>query len=66
MSFGKYLKEYREKNSFSQAELAEMVGTSQQMIAYFENDLRNPNATTLILICQALDCTPNDLLGFNE
>lgn len=66
MSFGKYLKEYREKNSFSQAELAEMVGTSQQMIAYFENNLRTPNAIMITLLSEALNCTPNDLLGFNE
>jgi transcriptional regulator with XRE-family HTH domain len=50
----------------TQAELGEKVGVSQQMIYQLEKGLRVLSVPMLISISEALECTPNDILGFNN
>lgn len=60
------LKELRELKNFSQPQLAEMVGTSQQMISYYEKGLREPNASTLINMAIALNSSIDDIVGLEQ
>jgi transcriptional regulator with XRE-family HTH domain len=56
----------RESKGMTQAELGEKVGVSQQMIYQLEKGLRVLSVPMLISISEALECTPNDILGFNN
>lgn len=60
------LKKLRERNGLSQAKLAEKIGLSQQMVGYIETGLRDTTTGTLLLICEVLNCTPNEILGYER
>lgn len=60
------LKKLRERNGLSQANLAEKIGLSQQMVSYIETGLRDVTTGTLLLICEVLNCTPNEILGYER
>ena len=51
-----HLKEFRKKRGYSQAELAELVGASQNAISSIENGLYCPSAYLSAVICKVLDC----------
>ena len=55
--------EYRKKNGFSQEELAEKIGVSQQMISYIESGLKEPKTTILIRIADIFNCSLDELTG---
>jgi len=63
-----YIKRYRELRRMSQSELAFKIGKSQGFISQIEknNISRNksPQLVTLVLIAQALDICPNDIVIF--
>lgn len=58
------LKKIREARGLSRQELADKVKTSRQTVYYIEVGKINISAQLLLPLCQALDCTPNDL--YNE
>lgn len=58
------IKQRRIKANLSQKQLAEMIGTTKQLIQQAEKGKAGISIKTLINICSALDCTPNDILGF--
>ena len=43
-----------------------MIGVSQQMIFQIEKGFRSLSVPMLVNISMALDCTPNDILGFKK
>lgn len=55
MSIGKNIKKCRLDQGLSQRELAERLNTSQQMVAAYENDKRNPKIETISKIANALN-----------
>jgi transcriptional regulator with XRE-family HTH domain len=57
-----YLKAWREFRELTQAELAELVGTNQNMIAYLESGERGLSAKWLRKLAPALKTTPGHLL----
>lgn len=57
-----FLRAWRKFNKLSQAQLAEKVGTNQNMIAYLEDGERALNAKWLRRLSAALDTTPGMLL----
>lgn len=57
-----YLRAWREFRKLSQAELAESVGTNQNMIAYLESGERGLSAKWLRKLAPALKTTPGHLL----
>jgi transcriptional regulator with XRE-family HTH domain len=57
-----YLKAWREFRELTQAELAEKVGTNQNMIAYLESGERGLSAKWLRKLAPALQTTPGHLL----
>jgi transcriptional regulator with XRE-family HTH domain len=52
--FGKILSDSRRKKGFTQAELAEHLGTSRRVVSYYEREVGNPNIETLNKISNVL------------
>ncbi len=63
MSFGARLAALRKAAGFTQQELANEVGTSRRMIAYYEGQTAHPPTTLLPAIATALRITTDELLG---
>ena len=63
MSFGARLAAARKAAGFTQAELAEAIGMSRRMIAYYEVESTHPPTTALPAIAQALNVSTDELLG---
>ena len=51
---GERIQEARKKKGFTQKELAEKIGVTEQTVGNYETDNRNPNLDTLALIAKAL------------
>ena len=58
------LKEIRSQKKISQAQLAEMVGTTRQTILAIEKEIFYPTARLALLLCLALDCKFEDIFYF--
>ena len=63
MSFGERLTELRKAAGFTQQELADEVGVSRRMIAYYEGQSAHPPTTLLPALAQALNLSTDELLG---
>jgi len=63
MSFGARLTELRKSAGFTQQELADEVGVSRRMIAYYEVQSDHPPTTLLPAIAAALKISTDELLG---
>jgi len=44
--------------------VAEKAGITVRCLQQYESGERNPRTPELVLLCEILKCTPNDLLGF--
>jgi transcriptional regulator with XRE-family HTH domain len=64
--FGARLLAARKAKGLTQAELAEAIGTSQRMIAYYETQGGTPNAPLLLKLGKVLSVDPNELLGVTK
>lgn len=53
--FGMIMAAARRKKGYTQAELAEIVGTTRRAISYYEREAKNPTYDTLKRIADALD-----------
>ena len=53
MTIGERIKKARKNKGWSQSELGQVLGVSQQMIAQFENSKRRPKLETLDKIAAA-------------
>ena len=60
------LKEFREARHLSQKELADEIRMSYRSIQQWERGDTFPNASALCLLCTALECEPNELLGWYD
>lgn len=60
------LKEYRTAKKLTQAQLAEMVGSSKNTISSIEVGQFCPTAYLAKLLCIALDCSFDDMFYFEE
>ena len=58
------LKEARTEKSFSQAQLAELVGVSRNTISSIETGQFNPTAKLALVLCIALDKKFEELFYF--
>ena len=63
MSFGARLTELRKAAGFTQQELADEVGVSRRMLAYYEVQSDHPPTTLLPAIATALKISTDALLG---
>lgn len=63
MSFGARLTELRKAAGFTQQELADEVGVSRRMLAYYEVQSDHPPTTLLPALATALKISTDELLG---
>lgn len=66
MNIAENIKTKRIAKSFTQLELANLVGVSQVAIAKFENGSKIPNLVTGYHIAKALECSLDELVGRNK
>nr|DAN18098.1 MAG TPA: Helix-turn-helix XRE-family like protein [Caudoviricetes sp.] len=45
-------------------DLAAMTGLTERAIDYYESHQRRPGMQAILSICSALECSPNELLGW--
>lgn len=57
------LKELRQQKKWQQVKLAEILNTTQQTIARYENGEREPDISTLRRLCDVFNCSADYLLG---
>lgn len=63
---GKRLKARARSLKMTDADVARRVGVSQPRYANYVNDANEPDLSTLVGICKALDTSPDEMLGFAE
>lgn len=61
--FGARLAAFRKAAGYTQTELAEEIGISQRMVAYYEGQTEHAPAALLPAIAKALKMTTDELLG---
>ena len=64
--FGETVKQFRTDLNMTQEELAEHIFTTRSQVSRLENGVHKTGLDRLVKICNALHCTPNELLGFDE
>jgi len=64
--FGKRLLELRKARGLTQIELAELTGSTQRAISYYENEAGYPPTAAIIALARALHVTTDQLLGLAE
>jgi len=60
--FAKRLRERARQLELSDAEVARRANLAERRYGHYVRGLREPDFSTLLRICAALDVTPNDLL----
>lgn len=60
------IKEYREKEKYKQAELANMVNTRRETIVHLENGRYNPSLKLAMDIAKVFNVTVEDLFEFTD
>ena len=63
-TFGIRLKKIRKQKGMTQKELAEKSGLPQSQICRYEKDILSPTLNTFEWICDALEVSATELLGF--
>jgi transcriptional regulator with XRE-family HTH domain len=63
MTLGQKLKTLREKRGWTQAQAAERLGISSQVVSNYERDYRSPDKETLSKIAKVYNCSLDWLLG---
>lgn len=63
IGFGARLAKLRKEAGYTQVELAEILGISQRMVAYYENTDDHPLAKYLRHMSAALDVSADEMLG---
>lgn len=64
MTIGERIKEQRENKGWTQNELAEKLGITQDSISLWEKNRRIPNTPYIIELCKILKISTDYLLGF--
>lgn len=62
--FAANLRMQRARADISQGQLSEMIGVNITTICKYEDGSTTPGADKVFAIADALQCTPNDLLGW--
>ena len=65
-TFATRLKELRLSNGYSQKQLAEQIEVTAQSVSLWERGPRKPDNKTIGLLCFALNCTKEYLLGLTD
>ena len=62
-AFGQRLAALRKERGLSQPQVAKMLGTSREVVSYYERRATNPTTEFLAKVSVALDVSISDLLG---
>jgi transcriptional regulator with XRE-family HTH domain len=62
-SFGKRLAKLRKAAGYTQQQLADEIGATRRMIAYYEAESQHPPANMLVDLAKALNVSADTLLG---
>ena len=62
--FAEKLKALRTDAKLNQVALAQLLGVTQVTVSLYESGRREPNLDDLMNICERLNTSPNELLGF--
>lgn len=65
MSLGENLRILRKSKGFTQSELGSKIGVTQQAVQQYEKGYMTLSIVLLVEISRVLECTPNDILGFD-
>ena len=63
MDFGKNLAHLRKSSGLTQQQLADKIGVSRRVIAYYEGETKYPPAHLIAPLSKALNITTDELLG---
>ena len=63
MLIGNRIRELRKKKGLTQEKLGEMINVTKVSISCYENETRSPDIDTFELLLNALETTPDYLLG---
>lgn len=66
MTIGEIIKEQRENKGWSQAELAEKLGITQDSISLWEKNRRIPNTPYIISLAKLFNISTDYLLGYEN
>lgn len=66
MNFANNLRQAMLENNISQTQLAQKLNTTQATVSRWINKVNQPDFETLLLICNILERTPNELLGWED
>ena len=61
--FGPRLAQFRKSAGYTQQQLADEIGVTRRMIAYYETESQHPPANLLVDLAKALGITSDALLG---
>lgn len=62
---GAKIRYFRELRGLNQKELASRIGVSNSRISNWEQGINRPDADILVLLCQALEVSADELLDMN-
>lgn len=62
----KNLKKRAKELGLTDAEIARRTGLPVRRYGHYATGYREPNLDTLMVICEVLDVSPNDLLGWTD
>ena len=66
MNFSEELKRLMRDNEYTQTALANKLGTTQATINRWIKGINQPDFQMLFKLCEILDTTPNELLGWED
>lgn len=66
MKIGKMIHELRKKQDMTQRELAEKIGVTPAAVGNYEQGISFPREEILYRLFSALNCTPNELFGYES
>jgi transcriptional regulator with XRE-family HTH domain len=64
--FGPRLAQFRGSAGYTQAELAQAIGGTRRMVAYYESENHLPPAHVLVELARALEVSTDELLGIKR
>jgi transcriptional regulator with XRE-family HTH domain len=64
MTFGERLRQIRKEKGIKQGELAKRIGINQDVMSMYERNKVQPTLSRIEWICNALEVTATELLGF--
>lgn len=66
MTIGENIKYAMKGKELTQTALAEKLGVKQNTVSQWINGVNEPNCQMILMLCQVLDTTPNELLGWED